>query len=284
MTKLICFITALLISLNMKSQTKISPRIDLQYFQEDSLTRFLKIHARRKLDKKFEPVQNLEIAVYQEKGNESNRLGSIITNAKGEGTLFLPENIKKAMEDQLEYQFTAKALPTSKTEAVSESLTIIPGRLKIVTDGEDEKMIRITLQSKTAEGWTPLPDAEVNVFVKRRFGQLQVGEDMYTTDENGLVEVLFANQIPGDEKGNIIIGCAVEDNDQLGNLYSSTTTDWGIPLKTVDHFNDRTLWATRDKTPFWLLIFPNLIIASVWTVIGYLLFQIYKMKRLSHNE
>ena len=284
MTNVIIFIASILVPLNVQSQEKVNPRIDLQYFQEDSSIHYLSVKVRKKIDKRFEPIGNMEVSLYQEMESESIRLGSIITNTKGEGKLKLPESFNTMSFEFSEYQFTAKTSAGVDTSEASESITILPGRLKIFTEDVDGKSIRILVQSRATQEWTPVADAEVKVFIKRTFGQLQVGEDFYTSDENGLVELQFESEVPGDKVGNIILGCAVEDHDELGNLSAFTIVKWGIPFEEVNRSNERTLWAARNKTPIWLLIFPNLIIAGVLAVIVYLFFQIFRMKRAMNDK
>jgi hypothetical protein len=77
----------------------------------------------------------------------------------------------------------------------------------------------------------------------------------------------------------------IEDHDEFGSIFAFTMKKWGKP--TVDDnsaFERRTLWSTRDKTPYWLLVFPNLIIFGVWGVIVYLVLQIFKIKKLSKQN
>ena len=64
-------------------------------------------------------------------------------------------------------------------------------------------------------------------------------------------------------------------NEAYGSLVSTKTAKWGQPRVPDNSFAKRTLWATRDKTPLWLLIFPNLIIVTVWGIIFYLVYSDY---------
>ena len=277
MTNFIILI-GILITLNVQGQVKINPRIDLEYFKEDSSTHYLKVKVRKKIEKRFEPLENMKVNLGLDRAGEPIELGTIITNTNGEGRLNLSERFHSLRLDLDVYQFIANVLATAETEEASEATTIIPGELKISLEDGQQKLIKISLQSGTPQNQKPVEGAEVKVFIKRTFGKLQIGEDFYTTDENGEIEVLFEEKIPGDTAGNIILGSAVEDNEDLGNISSSTKAKWGIPLKQNNDFDKRSLWATRDKTPFWLLILPNLLIAGAWSVIVYLIIQIFKIK------
>lgn len=265
------------------AQEKAKPRIDLQYLQEETSIHFLKVLVRTKKDKRFDPVVNQPVKFYTEQNGESVLIGTIVTSIKGEGKLRLSDELEQRLPDLDEYLFTAEITETDSLIGESESITIVPGRIIISTDESAGRNINISVQFREEQSWKPMPDVETKVFIKRVFGQIQVGEDIYTTDENGIVELPFENVVPGDESGAIILGCSIEEHDELGSLFNYTKVSWGTPVQGVSDAKERTLWATRDKTPIWLLIFPNLIIAAVWGVITYLILQIFRIKRVAQK-
>ena len=134
-------------------------------------------------------------------------------------------------------------------------------------------------------GWVAQPETEIKLVVRRLMSDLSATEEeTFTTDENGEVSAEFSLIIPGDAQGNIIIGAKIDDHEMYGSLVSTKTAKWGVqPILTIvprNSFAKRTLWATRDKTPLWLLIFPNLIIVTVWGIIFYLIYQITRIIKL----
>ena len=131
--------------------------------------------------------------------------------------------------------------------------------------------------------WVPANEVEMKVGIQRLGGVLPGGEEeTYTTDSTGMVTVLLnKDSLPGDAKGNIQLVALVEDNDAIGNLSVVKTVPWGVIVTpNTDFFNKRSLWATRFKTPYWLLVLAYGIIISVWATIIYLVFQIVRIKRL----
>ena len=264
------------------AQVKISPRIDVSYYQADSALRYLLVKMRKKVDRRFEPIENAEVLVSLELPEGSVEAGKVITDAKGEGKIVLPNTLVATMHGLEEYAFVAAFFGTDSLEETSESITVKPSRLKIETDDAD-RSIRISLQVKTDGNWEPFMGADLAVFVKRQFGRILVGEEYYTTDEEGTVALTFETEIPGDANGMITVQGVIEDHDEFGNVLASTNPNWGVPLQITDDFNKRTLWGTRDKTPWWLLVFPNAIIAGVWGVIVYLIVLLVRIKRLSRG-
>jgi len=95
----------------------------------------------------------------------------------------------------------------------------------------------------------------MKVAVKRLGGDLVVSEEeTYTTDSLGMIEAEFGrDSLPGDEKGNLILVAKIDENEELGNLAVEKTVPWGIAMKTTNDFDQRSLWATGNKAPVWLL-------------------------------
>lgn len=280
---LLGLISNLALPVSVQAQDKISPRIDVAYYQADSALRYLLVTARKRIERRFEPVENAELLVSIELAEGSAEAGKVITNAKGEGKIILSNALVATMNDLEEYAFTVEFSGTDSLEEASESITIKPSRLKIETYDADST-IRISLQAKTNGKWEPFEGADVVFFVKRQFGKILIGEEYYTTDEDGAVELTFETDIPGDVNGVITIHGIIEDHEEFGNMLAASTPSWGVPLHISDGFNKRSLWGTRDKPPWWLLVFPNLIIAGVWGVIVYLVALLLKIKRLSRKN
>ncbi|HEY9486995.1 MAG TPA: hypothetical protein VIQ51_01615 [Chryseosolibacter sp.] len=268
-------------SISGKAQDKISPRLDVAYYQTDSAVRYLSLKVRQRVQKRFEPIAGAVVNVFLELPDETVKIGNVVSNAKGEGKILIGAKVLAAMHRLDEYSFYAEIPETDSLEEVTEYLVIKPSRLTLKTDDLD-KSISVYLEAKTNGNWNPVEGAEVAVFIQRRFGKILVGESSMT-DENGAVELAFDTKIPGDANGLLTLESAVEDHDEIGNVYATITTRWGLPMVASDQFMRRTLWGTRDRTPLWLLIFPNAMIAGVWGVIIYLIVLVFKMIRLSHK-
>lgn len=273
---------ALIVPISGKGQDKISPRLDVAYYQLDSAVRYLSVKVRHRIGKRFEPIQGAVIHVFMELPDGTEKIGDVVSNVKGEGKILLGPEAGATMHRLNEYSFYAEISETDSLEEVTEHLVIKPSRMTLRTNDSD-KSISVTLEVKTDGNWEPVEGAEVAVFIQRRFGKISVGGEPGLTDENGEVKMTFDTEIPGDENGLLTLESAVEDNDDIGNVYATIRTSWGLPRVAADPFIKRTLWGTRDKTPLWLLIFPNAMIAGVWGVIVYLIVLVFRIKRLSRK-
>jgi hypothetical protein len=132
----------------------------------------------------------------------------------------------------------------------------------------------------------PVKGVDVKIGVRRLGGDLPVNETpTFTTDSAGQATADFKrDNIPGDSKGNIILVAKVEDNDQFGNLSLQKTVPWGTRFKYISAFDKRTLFATRDKAPIWLIFMSGGVILAVWITLILLVINIFKIKKIGKGE
>ena len=130
--------------------------------------------------------------------------------------------------------------------------------------------------------WIPVKGVELKIAVRRLDADLSVNETAsFTTDSTGQASADFKrDSIPGDIKGNIVLVAKIEDNDQYGNLLIEKSVPWGSKFAAVNNFDRRTLFATRDKTPIWLLFMAYSIVITVWGILISLVISIFKIKKL----
>ena len=258
---------------------KVDPRLDISYFKSGDDLPYLKIRVRKRIERRYFPMTGVQARVYFGEESKDNLIGEITTDDKGEGIVSIPSALMSTWNYQDSFEFLAFMAETDSTEEVMESLEIVKSRIRLSTS--EDSVITAIFERKGEEGWVPEEEVELKVFLKRHFGKLPATEDYLETDEDGVLDFKFEQQVPGDKDGKLTFGVMIEDHDEFGNVTAFTTTNWGVP--TMDDnttFSKRTLWATRDKVPIWLLLLANFIIAGVWGVIIYLGVQIYKIKKV----
>lgn len=149
----------------------------------------------------------------------------------------------------------------------------------LVTTGEEIKSITATIMSADTLR-LPLNEVDVHFYVRRDFGLMRIGELSNYTGADGKVKVVFPEKIVGDGEGNIELVVKVENNFLYNDAESITMKKWGTPLVTGDDlFNRRALWGARDKSPIWLLLLANGIIAIVWAAIAFVFYNLLRIKK-----
>ena len=126
----------------------------------------------------------------------------------------------------------------------------------------------------------PLQEVDVHFYIQRDYGLLQLGKQPNYTGNDGKVTVLFPDHIIGDFKGKLSVLGKIENSFLYNDVTVTIDLKWGLPLKTEDEiFDRRSLWGSRDKSPVWLLLLANGILAAVWGVIIYIVINLLKIKK-----
>ena len=111
--------------------------------------------------------------------------------------------------------------------------------------------------------------------LQRLFAPLTIGESSYETDDDGRVQIELTDTMPGID--GILTFQVTMDSRKYGIVKNIFEAPIGKVIVDQSTFNDRTMWSPPNKTPIFLLIFPNLIILGIWFVIGLLVFNLIKI-------
>jgi hypothetical protein len=260
-----------------------APVLSLRYFLPENKVPYIEISTKKKVGRKFEPVTGIPVNVYFNDAEEKNLLGKIITGNTGLGRVAFPASFKATWDSLNEFKFAAVSDSSHGIESLSSDITIKKAILVIDTVLEDgARTMTAQLKEKLGEEWVAVKEIEMKLGIKRLLGNLSVGdEETYTSDSTGIASAGFLqDSIPGDKKGNIILVARVEDNDNYGNLVEEKSVPWGKAVQPEINFWHRTLWSTGNRAPVWLLFIAISIIIGVWGTIIYLVFQLFKIKKM----
>ena len=125
----------------------------------------------------------------------------------------------------------------------------------------------------------PLKGSEGLLFVKRYFGNLQIGNSTKTNDK-GIATFDFPKNIPGDKEGDLELIARINDNI-YGEIITSKKIKIGIPTNNPSLIEKRAMWNVEAKAPIWILITFFSIVIGVWITIAYIILNIFRIKNLS---
>lgn len=265
--------------------TAVKEIVRLRYFNENNQLQYLLLESNIKKAGVIKPQRNKVYQLYLDSNQAGNLIAKVATDHAGLAKAIIPPSLKTQWLATPNHLFIAVAEATHKEEEITYETPITKARLQIDTTSEEGARSVIVKAEQWADGaWAPAADVEMKVGVARAGGGiLSAGEEAtYTTDSSGTVTIEYKrDSLPGDTKGNLVLMAKVEDNDSYGNLVVNKTVPWGLATKVDNNFfNQRTLWSTRFKTPFWLLFMAYGIVIGVWGTIIYLIMQIVKIKKL----
>ena len=254
--------------------------VKLQYFSNNNSMQYLVLESSLKKNKVFTPQQHKTYDLFLDSSSAANLVAKLVTNEEGKAKTFIPVSLKGAWDASPQHTFIVKA----GDEEIISDYAISKAKIKLDTATADGvRSITASVLKLENDAWVPVKDVELKIGIVRLGGILPAGDEAtYTTDSTGTVTVeLKKDSLPGDSKGNYTIAAKVEDNDQFGNLQVEQKVPWGTVLKTDNSFfNLRTLWTTRFRTPYWLLLMAYSIVIAVWGTMIYLVLQIIKIKKL----
>ena len=264
--------------------------LNVSYHAEPSGLQYLKVNTRTKENNKLVNVAGVKVKVYLDSIDAMNMIGETTTSPQGEGSMYIPAKFKEQWKQASNHIFKAVSEPIGKMAEATAELNIVQGKIEIDTLFEDDvRSVKVRVMKLDGTEWFPASDVEVAIGIMRYGGELPVGdEESYTTDSLGETIAEFKrDSVPADSARNLVLVARITDNESFGNMYAKKTVPWGIETTSIQNNNRRTLWATRDRAPIWLLLMAYLIIATVWGTILYLVYLLIKIirnRRITHAD
>jgi hypothetical protein len=242
---------------------------------------YLLVTTTSKLEKRLLPVPRVNFNVFMDA--DSIIISKGITDAEGKAIVYLPGFIRQAWDASASHTFILHTEAMKGFDETQSELAITKAKLLLDTvAGAEARTLRVRVLKLEGNEWLPAGDVELKLGVKRFGGELLAGEEeTLTTDSTGYATAEFARaQLPGDQAGDIILVARIEDNEQFGNLVTEHKLAWGVAPRPSQAGNERSLWATRDKAPVWLIAAAIFIVVIVWGTIVFLVMQLIQIRRL----
>ena len=265
-------------NLHAQQAKKASVRLKTDYIKIMDSVSYFNIKAFARVEGENVDVPNIDLTVYNIQGDDEIELGKATTNMHGE-CKFVLEDLNTIKPDSVTnaYNFNIAFKGNDAFKKVSKDVSFKDASIlaKFVTK-DSLNYVSATLKETSSD--SILSDKILNVQVQRLFRPLKIGEEFNTTDENGTILVNIPDGIPG-INGNLIIEVVLADSDDYGTIKALVNAPVGNPIVDQSTFDERTMWSPRNKTPLFLLIFPNLLIFGMWGLIIYLFINLFKISK-----
>lgn len=255
---------------------KNTVRLRAQYVKIMDGDVFFEIKATSRVNRKNINLSNIDLSIFNEFDGESILLGTVTTDMNGEN-IFVLDNINAIQPDSTNVytvKVSFKGNDAFKKASRSISFKNADINAKLITK-DSINYITATLIDKSAD--SPIENESLSVQVQRLFQPLQI-EEFNITDENGTIIVPIEEGIPGID-GILIIEVILNESDDFGTVKAIVNAPIGTPIVDESTFDQRTMWSPRNKTPLFLLIFPNLLIFGMWGLIIYLIINLFKITK-----
>ena len=250
-------------------------RLNAQYVKVMEGESYLELKASSKVNKQNVKVSNEELILYNIIDDKKIKLGTVNTNMEGKAK-FIFEG-KNALQADSTHTYTIKVLYKGNDSYKKAAKTINFKDVDIIAKLIVKDSINY-IEARLSETSTDslLSGISLKVQLQRLFRPLLVGEEFNETDSDGTIIVPIEEEYPGVD-GNLIFEVVLDESDDYGTVKALVNAPIGIPIVDESNFDKRTMWATRDKTPIFLLIFPNILILGMWGIIIYLILNLFKI-------
>ena len=124
----------------------------------------------------------------------------------------------------------------------------------------------------------PEPNVELALQVKRYFGKLQLGEAL-NTDANGKLTFKINEKLPADTVGNITFIVSPTNKELYGDAETVITLQMGTKNGVPALNAKRAIWNVVQKAPLWILLTYTIGVLGVWSVLGYIIFQLVILRK-----
>ena len=254
-------------------EDKKSASLAIQYTKIIKEHSLLDISSQHKGKNGFEPCANLLFSIYKVDTTgvvADIKIGEIKTNKSGKAKFIIPSKFLGQITS-----YTVRLENDKIFEETEESVTVTDANIEASIKKIDSAYtIRARVVSVNNE---PIAEETLNVGLKRLFGNLTIGgEESYTTDEDGVVEVTIEKGLTGID-GKLNFQVIIPESDNYGTVIANINSDFGVPIVDKSTFNERTMWSPPTKTPIFLLIIPNVLLIGIWSILTLLLFNLYKI-------
>lgn len=252
-------------------------RINVSYVKIMDGEVYFNIKTSARINKKNTAVSDVELSVINIVNDQEFVLGKTVSNESGVSRLSL-KSLDEIQPDSLGvYYIRVLFNENNEFKKAKKSLQFQDVRIiaKVIRKDSINYAQAVLTDAKTKE---PIADQSLRVQVQRLFNPLLIGEEFNRTDAKGQILVPIEQGIPGVD-GMLNIEVVLNDHDDYGTVKVIVPAKIGESIVSESTFDQRTMWSPRNKTPIFLLIFPNLLILGIWGFILYLIINLFKLKK-----
>lgn len=286
----------MVMQIDLQAQTKANAkktrvRMSLDYHNHADKSRSLVATLYYIEDRVRNPVVNEPVIFYLGDISEDNMIDSVLTNESGEATLVFEEDDRFEVDENRFFYISAeyrgsKSFTSAKSDAELKDITM--ELLLSEINGSKTVSVR-AYELGNGKEFIPVEDGDVNFYVPRLFSDQPIGEGSFN---DGKCSIEFPQNIAGDTIGNISIIARIENHDNYGNVERQIQDfRWGSTqpieedksLMTIEiTIPTRALWHTN--APLWMIITLIILLTGVWSHYLFVVYQLYRMKKLSANK
>jgi mono/diheme cytochrome c family protein len=142
------------------------------------------------------------------------------------------------------------------------------------------RTVEVFAEQELNGAFAKLPNTPVSISAKKYFGNIEIGKA--NTDVDGRAEFKIPESLIGDEEGLVDIVVSLDEN-YLAEAVTLNKAKVGKNKEVQKLIQPGILWSTNENIQIWLLLSYIGAVGAAWAAIGYVVVQLFKIKRLSKN-
>ncbi len=222
------------------------------------------------------PVHQAEVVFLNTLEDEAVVLGKVNTDETGTAQLNLPADQNYLTDEEGYIEFIARFEGTKEIKKKEADLKVKDLFLEIQAEEIDSiktVLVRAFAMDSTNQR-VPQDDVDLRISVRGMLSDFIVEEG---STEDGIFEIEFPDDIPGDVNGDFTMVAFVEDSDDYGNVEYTLVSDWGV-FDDIPQKENNELWT--EVAPMWMYVILTIMLVGVWANYLYTIINIRKIKRL----
>lgn len=269
---IICFTGAL----SNTTAQDIRTRLKVEYLRKADNSKVLTAKLLLRQGRKYLPAPEMTVNYSVLKNEEELVIGDAVTDANGEAMFIISADYKLPVNEELLTVLMVSFVGNDSCRSSSSDVEVKDIDMQIELGSMEEKTVTIALTEKNVEGEVvPVVDEFVSISIERLYSLLPIGDG--TTDENGMLEFTYEDEIPGDEDGDVNIVVKLEESDLYGTVEAEKQAKWGTPVDYSVDVSARALWS--DQAPLWMLIAVFIVLGGAWFNFVLALVNLFKIKK-----
>ncbi|NNC94227.1 MAG: hypothetical protein HKN92_01615 [Chitinophagales bacterium] len=262
---------------------QVKPRLRLNYFKHMDDKSELVANAYFKKDGEKLFCTGAEVLLFTSSKSDKEYSNTTVGEDGYARFNFNSDELSSFKDSSERYSFYVLLKESELFKERSDQLTITDAELKMEFLSEDSvKTLKVKLESFNADSGRILPvyRKPLKVFVERAFSPYPVGGDFNYSNEDGVVEITFPNDIFGDENGIITVIAKLDEDDDFGTIIAKSNIDWGLPYTDYVHTEKALLIGSSREAPNIIFFGIILTVALVWGYLIYIFYNIFRIKSL----
>ncbi len=264
------------------AQKKQRTRLKMYYEKLPDNNKKISLILTQGSGKKASGVQQAQIHISTLVNEEPIELTTVETNANGEAIFIVEAGYEFSMNEDGYSVIMARYDGNDSLRSAKKKIEFKDLNVEISFDVIDSAnhVVVYAFETDSIGEKSPIEGIDLNIGVERLYSTYFFEE--VETDEDGMASVVFPDDIPGDDKGNVKVMVKIDEHDDYGTITKTADVNWGTIVDYSITSNGRSLFG--DQAPTWMIITTFILLVGAWYHFILATAKVVKIKKLGKEQ